>query len=98
MNKKNIPKKRNCPGCGFSGDVYSFSPSIEIGAGDFRIFHLYAGMRGPLYCNQCKRKHLLKISDQKNLSEEQKSFLKEKIKEREKKYTNIINKIFLTDK
>lgn len=68
------------------GGIYDFSPSIEIASDDFRIFHLYAGMRGPLYCNQCKRKHLLKIADKKNLTEEQKIFLKNKIKEKEIKY------------
>jgi len=79
------PKKK-CPGCGFVGGVYEFSPSIEISPGDFRIFHLYSGMRGPLYCNQCKRKHLLKIADKKNLNEKQKEFLKNKIEERAEKY------------
>jgi hypothetical protein len=85
--EKKIIKKRICPGCGFSGGVYKFSPSIEIGPGDFRIFHFYSGMRGPLYCNQCKRKHLLKIADKKNLSQEQKTFLEKKILEKEKKYS-----------
>ena len=78
--------KRICPGCHFSGRIYDFSPSIEIGFGNFRIFHLYSGMRGTLYCNQCKRKHLLKIADQKDLQEKEKMFLKDKIKEKEKKY------------
>ena len=71
--------KRKCPGCGFEGGVYHFSPAIEIGPGDFRIFHMYNGMRGPLYCNQCKRKHLLKIANQKKLTAEQKKFLQKKI-------------------
>ena len=65
--------KRTCPGCGYRGDVYDFSPSIEIEAGDFRIFHLYNGMKGPLYCNQCKRKHLIKIAKFKNITEYLKS-------------------------
>ena len=87
-NPQKFEKKatRKCPGCGFMGNVYDFSPSIEISDGDFRIFHLYSGMRGPLYCNQCKRKHLLKIADQKNLNQEQKDFLENKIKEKEEKY------------
>ncbi len=88
FEKKN---SRVCPGCGFRGHLYNFSPSIEIGPGDFRIFHFYEGMKGPLYCNQCKRKHLLKIADKKNLTENQKNFLKKKIKERESKYKNTEN-------
>ena len=85
MNKIISPKKI-CPGCGFSGGIYDFAPAIEIENGDFRIFHLYSGMRGPLYCNQCKRKHLLNIADKKNLTESQKEFLKNKIAEKEEKY------------
>lgn len=80
------PKKK-CPGCGFMGGVYDFAPAIEISPGDFRIFHLYSGMRGPFYCNQCKRKHLLNIADKKNLSDIHREFLKNKIAEKEKKYT-----------
>jgi len=82
---KNIKK---CPGCGFEGGIYNFSPSIEIEKGDFRIFHFYNKMRGPLYCNQCKRKHLLKISDLKKLTKKQKDFLKNKIIEKEEFYKN----------
>jgi uncharacterized Zn finger protein (UPF0148 family) len=78
--------KRTCPGCGYQGGVYDFSPSIEIAPGDFRIFHMYNRMQGPLYCNQCKRKHLLKIADKKNLTQEQINFLKQKIREEEKKF------------
>ena len=85
-------KTRQCPGCGFIGHLYNFSPSIEISPGDFRIFHFYEGMKGPLYCNQCKRKHLLKIADKKNLNQEQKDFLKKKIKEKEEKYKTKIDK------
>ena len=85
-----MQNKRICPGCGFSGNVYDFSPSIEIGPGDFRIFHFYNEMKGPLYCIQCKRKHLVNISHHKNLTEKQVNFLKNKIKEDEKK--------FITDK
>ena len=72
---------RTCPGCGYKGGVYDFSPSIEISLGDFRIFHTFAQMKGPLYCNQCKRKHLLKIAKKKNLNQEQIIFLKKKIKD-----------------
>ncbi len=79
--------KRICPGCGFEGNQYDFSPSVEIGPGDFRIFHMYNRMQGPLYCNQCKRKHLLEIADLKKLTEEQKNFLRKKIKEEEKKFS-----------
>ena len=84
----NYSSKKTCPGCGFTGGIYDFSPSIEIEKGDFRFFHSYSGMRGPLYCNQCKRKHLLKIADKKNLTQKQKDFLKSKIKEKKKKYNN----------
>ena len=79
--------KRTCPGCGYQGNVYDFSPSIEVGPGDFRIFHMYNRMQGPLYCNQCKRKHLLKIAHLKKLSKEQIAFLEKKIKEEENKFS-----------
>ncbi len=79
--------KRTCPGCGYKGNVYDFSPSIEIEPGDFRIFHLYNGMKGPLYCKQCKRKHLIKIAKFKNITEEQIKFLKSKIKDEEEKFS-----------
>jgi hypothetical protein len=82
MDNQKKDKKRICPGCNFSGNIYNFSPSIEIGKGDFRIFHCYSGMRGPLYCSQCKRKHLLKISHKKKLSPEQVLFLRKKIQEK----------------
>ena len=77
---------RTCPGCGYQGGVYNFSPSIEIEKGDFRIFHTFAQMKGPLYCNQCKREHLLKIADKKNLTDSQKRFLKHKIQEEKEKF------------
>ena len=79
--------KRKCPGCGYVGNAYDFSPSIEVGPGDFRIFHMYNRMKGPLYCNQCKRKHLLEIADIKNLTEEQKIFLRKKIEEEKEKFS-----------
>ncbi len=78
--------KRRCPGCGYEGGLGDFTPSIEISPGDFRIFHMYSGMRGPLYCNQCKRKHLLKIANLKKINEEQKKFLKKEIEKNEKKF------------
>jgi len=78
--------KKICPGCGFQGGQYEFSPSIEIGKGDFRIFHFYNEMKGPLYCVQCKRKHLIKIAEHKHITEEQVEFLKNKIKEDEEKF------------
>lgn len=81
MEKEIYSPKKICLGCGFSGGIYEFSPSIEIGSGDFRIFHLYAGMKGTLYCNQCKRKYLLKIAGIKNLNDKQKKFLEEKIED-----------------
>jgi hypothetical protein len=87
MKRTVIVKKRICPRCGFSGGVYNFSPSIEISTGDFRIFHTYSKMNGPLFCNQCKRKHLLKIATLKKLTPEQILFLEEKIKKREKFYS-----------
>ena len=79
--------KKKCPKCGYIGSVYDFSPSIEIGPGDFRIFHTYNQMNGPLYCNQCKRKYLLKIAEIKNLTEEQKNFLRKKIEEEKEKFS-----------
>ncbi len=87
MIKKVTIKKRICPGCGFEGGIYNFSPAIEIEKGDFRIFHAYAKMNGPLFCNQCKRKHLLEIAKYKNISEKQKKFLRNKIKERDGFYS-----------
>ena len=80
-------KQRICPGCGYKGNLYDFSPSIEIEKGDFRIFHMYNRMQGPLYCNQCKRKHLLKIADIKNLNKKQIAFLKNKILQEEEKFS-----------
>ena len=80
-------KKRMCPGCGYQGNIYDFSPSIEIEDGDFRIFHFYNEMKGPLYCIQCKRKHLVKISSHKHLTKKQILFLKTKIKEESKKFS-----------
>ena len=81
-----LHKKYTCPGCGFqSKSVYDFSPSIEIATGDFRIFHSYSGMRGPLYCNQCKRKHLINISQQKKLTQKNIDFLKLEIAKHAKK-------------
>ncbi len=71
--------KRVCPECGFKGNIYDFSPAIKIAPSDFRIFHMYNGMRGALYCNQCKRKHLLKIFHKKKLTEDHKEFLKKEI-------------------
>ncbi|EFK96047.1 hypothetical protein LDC_1915 [sediment metagenome] len=83
---------RICPGCGYQGGIYDFSPSIEIENGDFRIFHFYNEMKGPLYCNQCKRKHLLKIAHYKNITKSQINFLEKKIKEEEEKFSkNLIN-------
>ena len=78
--------KRVCLGCGFSGGLYDFSPSIEIEKGNFRIFHFYSKMNGPLFCIQCKRKHLIKIAKFKNITESQKIFLKGKITEEEEKF------------
>jgi len=79
-------KKKVCPGCGFQGGQYEFSPSIEIGPGDFRIFHFYNEMKGPLYCVQCKRKHLIKIAKHKNITKKQIDFLKNKIEEEKEKF------------
>lgn len=78
--------KKICPGCGYRGGIYDFSPSIEIGPGDFRIFHFYNEMKGPLYCVQCKRKYLIKIAYHKNLNKEQIIFLKNKIEEEKEKF------------
>ena len=83
-----IPQKKyTCPGCGFvSSSIYDFSPSIQIGPGDFRFFHLYSGMRGAVYCVQCKRKHLMKIAKYKNLSQKNIEFLKNEIKNNASKF------------
>jgi hypothetical protein len=78
--------KRICPGCGYQGGIYDFSPSIEIEEGDFRIFHFYNEMKGPLYCIQCKRKHLIKIAHHKKLTKKQVDFLKKKVAEEEEKF------------
>lgn len=72
--------QKKCPECNFEGGVYDFSPSIAIDKEDFRIFHCYSGMRGTLYCNQCKRKHLLKIANKKNLTPQHKNFLQTEIR------------------
>lgn len=79
--------KKICPGCGFQGNQYDFSPSVEIGPSDFRIFHFYNEMKGPLYCVQCKRKHLIKIANKKKLTQNQIFFLKNKVEEEKIKYT-----------
>ena len=85
IKKRIIAKKYICPGCNFQSDsIYDFSPSIEIAENDFRFFHFYEGMQGPKYCNQCKRKHLLKIAKKKKLTKENIDFLKKKILENKK--------------
>ena len=93
LKPRNIISKKQytCPGCGFTGtNIYDFSPSIQIGADDFRFFHLYSGMRGAMYCVQCKRKHLLEIAKYKNLSQKNIEFLKKEIENNAKKF-NIKN-------
>jgi len=73
-------RKRICIGCGREGDIYDFSPSIQISDDDFRIFHAYNKMNGHLFCVDCKRKHLIKIAKYKNLNEGQVKYLKDSLK------------------
>ncbi len=69
-----------CVGCGHIGNIYDFSPSIQIGENDFRIFHSYNKMNGHLYCVECKKRHLIKISEYKKFTIKQIIFLKNSLK------------------
>lgn len=83
-----------CPGCHFkSKNIYDFSPSIQIAENDFRIFHPYEKKIGHLYCIQCKRHHLLKIADEKNLTLKNINFIKKKIKEDFQKFEKATEKL-----
>ena len=85
-------RKRICPRCKYKGPLSDFSPLIKISYDNFRIFHFYNQMKGPLYCNQCKRKYLLKIADLKGLTVEEKEFLKNEIKKNKKKFSMKLSK------
>ncbi len=74
-------KIHTCIGCGHVGVIYDFSPSIQVGKDDFRIFHAYNKMNGHLYCIECKKRHLIEIAEYKNLTYEQVEFLKKSLRE-----------------
>jgi len=74
-------KEHICIGCGHRGNIYDFSPSIQLGEDDFRIFHAYNRMNGHLYCIECKKRHLIEIAEYKNLNYEQIQFLKKSLKQ-----------------
>lgn len=75
-----VMRKRVCIGCGHEGGIYDFSPSIEIAKDDFRIFHAYNKMNGHLYCIECKKRHLIRISKYKKLIPEQVKFIQKSLK------------------
>jgi len=75
-------KKHICVQCGYQGKLQDFSPSIEIGPGDFRIFHPYGSLNGPILCKKCKIKHLIKIGKKKNLTDENIEYLKKQLEEK----------------
>ena len=75
--------KHICIGCGHEGNIYDFSPSIQVGEGDFRIFHAYNQKNGHLYCVECKKRHLIEIAEYKKLTKEQVHFLQQSLREEE---------------